>query len=93
MEQALSYLGHFKDDRYPKDNNLAERQVRPFIALRKVIQNYGSNEGAEMATACPSVASTVKLAGLSVWRFLGDFFENFVTGRRKHLEHLRRSPA
>ena len=54
MEQALSYFDHFKDGlflyrrdgRYPIDNNLAERQVRPFTALRKVIQHYGSDEGA-----------------------------------------------
>ena len=101
MEQALSYFDHFKDGlflyrrdgRYPIDNNLAERQVRPFTALRKVIQHYGSDEGAEMASVYLSVVSTVKLAGVSVWRFLGDFFEDAVTGGRKHLGHLRLSPA
>ena len=31
---------------YQIDNNLAERQVRPFTALSKVIQHYGSDEGA-----------------------------------------------
>ena len=101
MEQALSYFDHFKDGlflyrkdgSYPIDNNLAERQVRPFTALRKVIQHYGSDEGAEMAAVYLSVASTVKLAGVSVWRFLGDFFEDVVTGGRKHLGHLRLSPV
>lgn len=101
MEQALSYFDHFKDGlflyrrdgRYPIDNNLAEHQVRPFTALRKVIQHYGSDEGAEMASVYLSVVSTVKLAGVSVWRFLGDFFEDVVTGGRKHLGHLRLSPA
>ena len=33
-----------------------------------------------MAAVYLSVVSTVKLAGQSVWRFLGDFFENMVTG-------------
>lgn len=101
MEQVLSYFDHFKDGlflyrrdgRYPIDNNLAERQVRPFTALRKVIQHYGSDEGAETASVYLSVVSTVKLAGVSVWRFLGDFFEDAVTGGRKHLGHLRLSPA
>ena len=55
MEQALSYFDHFKDGlflyrkdgSYPIDNNLAERQVRPFTAMRKVIQLCGSDEGAD----------------------------------------------
>ena len=68
--------------------------MRPFTALRKVIQHYGSDEGAEMASAYLSVVSTVKLVGgVSVWRFLGDSFEDVVTGGRKHLGHLRLSPA
>ena len=101
MEQALSYFDHFKDGlflyrkggSYPIDNNLAERQVRPFTAMRKVIQHYGSDEGAEMAAVNLSVVGTVKLAGVSVWRFFGDFFGDVVTGGRKHLGHLRLSPA
>ena len=96
MDQALNYFDHFKeglfmyrrDGRYPIDNNLAERQVRPFTALRKAIQHYGSDAGAEMAAVYLSVVSTVKLAGQSVWRFLGDFFEDIVTGGKKHLKLL-----
>lgn len=99
MEQALGYFDHFKDGlflyrrdgRYPIDNNLAERQVRPFTAMRKVIQHYWSDEGAETAAVYLSVVGTVKLAGVSVWHFLGDFFEEVVTGGRKHLERLKLS--
>ena len=69
-----------KDGKYSIDNNLVERQVRPFTALRKAIQYYGSDAGAEMAAVYLSVVSTVKLAGQSVWRFLGDFFEDMVAG-------------
>ena len=69
-----------KDGKYSIDNNLVERQVRPFTALRKAIQYYGSDAGAEMAAVYLSVVSTVKLAGQSVWRFLGDFFKDMVTG-------------
>lgn len=36
------------------------------------------------AAVYPSVVSTVKLAGVSEWRFLGDFFEDVVTGGRTH---------
>ena len=96
MDQALNYFDHFKeglfmcckDGRYPIENNLAERQVRPFTALRKAIQHYGSDAGAEMAAVYLSVVSTVKLAGQSVWRFLGDVFEDMVTGGKKHLSLL-----
>lgn len=88
MEQALGYFDHFKDDLFlyrkdgshPIDNNLAERQVRPFTAMRKVIRHFGSDEGAETAAVYLSVVSTVNLAGVSVRRFLGDFFEDVVTG-------------
>lgn len=77
-----------KDGKYSIDNNLVERQVRPFTALRKAIQYYGSDAGAEMAAVYLSVVSTVKLAGQSVWRFLGGFFEDMVTGGKKHLSLL-----
>ena len=55
----------FKDGSYPIDNDLAERQVRPFTALRKVILHHGSDEGAETAVYL-SVVNTVKLVGVSV---------------------------
>ena len=54
---------YLKDGRYPIDNKLAERQVRPFTELRKAIQHYGSDARAEMAAVCLSIVSTVKLAG------------------------------
>lgn len=46
MAYALNYFDYFKeglfmyrnDGRYPIDNNLVERQVRPFTTLRKAIQ-------------------------------------------------------
>ena len=96
MVHALNNFDHFKeglfmyskDGRYPIDNNLVERQVRPFTALRKAIQHYGSDAGAEMAAVYLSVVSTVKLAGQSVWRFLWDFFEDLETGGKKHLKFL-----
>ena len=74
MEQAPSYFNHFndglflyrKDGCYPIDNNLAEPQVRPFAAMRKVLQHYGSDEGAEMAAVYLSVVGTVKLACVRV---------------------------
>lgn len=81
------------DGSYPIDNNLAERQVRPFTALRKVVQHYGGDEGAETVAIYLSVVSAVKLAGVSVWHFLGDIFEDVVTCGRQHIGHMRLSLA
>ena len=58
------------------------------IAKRKAIQHYGSDVSAEMAEVYLCVVSTVKLTGQSVWRFLGDFFEDMVTGGKKYLSLL-----
>ena len=44
--------------------------------------------GAEITLVYLSVVSTVKLAGQSVWRFLGDFFGDMVTVGKKHLSLL-----
>ena len=41
-----------------------------------------------MAVVYLSVVSTVKLADQSVWLFFSDFFEDMVTGGRKHLSLL-----
>jgi len=38
----------------------------------------GSDAGVEMAVAYHSVISTVKLHGMSCWRYLGEFFKKTV---------------
>lgn len=96
MQEALNYFDHFKEGlflyrtngNYPIDNNIAERQVRPFAAMRKVIEHFGSDEGAEKMSAYLSIVSTVLMSGASVWRFFGDFFEDMITGGKKHLALL-----
>ena len=35
-----------------------------------------------------SIVSTVLMSGASVWRFFGDFFEDMITGGKKHLALL-----
>ena len=76
MGQALNNFDHFKeglfmyrkDGRYPIDNNLAERHVRPFTALQKAIQHYGRRrrgngssifERSEYSEACRSIGMAV----------------------------------
>lgn len=99
MQEALNYFDHFKqglflyrtNGNYPIDNNIAERQVRPFAAMRKVIEHFGSDEGAEKMSSYLSIVSTVLMSGASVWRFFGDFFEDMITGGKKHLALLNLS--
>ena len=99
MQEALNYFDHFKEGlflyrtngNYPIDNNIAERQVRPFTAMRKVIEHFGSDERAEKMSAYLSIVSTVLMSGSSVWRFFGEFFEDMITGGKKHLALLNLS--
>ncbi len=44
--------------------------------------HYGSDEGVEMAVAYHSVISTVKLHGMSCWKYLGEFFKKIFNGCR-----------
>lgn len=88
MQEALNYFDHFKEGlflyrtngEYPIDNNLAERNVRHFAAVRKSILHFGSGGGAEMAAVYHTIINTVQIRKRSVWTFFGDFFLDMVTG-------------
>ena len=93
LTEALNYLDKFwdgifayqKDGNYPIDNNLAERTIRKLTTQRNNSLHYGSDEGVEMAAAYHSVISTVKLHGMSCWRYLGEFFKKIFNGCRDFL--------
>ena len=93
LTEALNYLCKFrdgifayrKDGHYPIDNNIAERTVRKLTTQRNNSLHYGSDEGVEMAVAYHSVISTVKLHGMSCWRYLGEFFQKIFNGCRDFL--------
>lgn len=93
LTEALHYLDKFwkeitaytKDGRYPIDNNLAERAIRPLTTQRNSMLHFGSDEGVEMAATYHSIISTVKLHGSSVWEFLGTFFKNILNGCRDYV--------
>ena len=90
LTEALNYLDKFwdgifayqKDGNYPIDNNIAERTIRKLTTQRNNSLHYGSDEGVEMAVAYHSVISTVKLHGMSCWRYLGEFFKKIFNGCR-----------
>ena len=93
LTEALNYLNKFwdgifayqKDGHYPIDNNIAERTIRKLTTQRNNSLHYGSDAGVEMAVAYHSVISTVKLHGMSCWRYLGEFFKNIFNGCRDFL--------
>ena len=90
LTEALNYLDKFwdgifayqKDGDYPIDNNIAERTIRKLTTQRNNSLHYGSDDGVEMAVAYHSVISTVKLHGMSCWRYLGEFFKKIFNGCR-----------
>ena len=59
-----------------------ERTIRKLTTQRNNSLHYGSDEGVEMAVAYHSVISTVKLHGMSCWRYLGEFFKKIFNGCR-----------
>ena len=93
LTEALNYLDKFwdgifayqKDGDYPIDNNIAERTIRKLTTQRNNSLHYGSDDGVEMAVAYHSVISTVKLHGMSCWRYLGEFFKKIFNGCRDFL--------
>ena len=56
--------------------------------FREILVINGSYVGSKLAAVYLSVVSTVKLDDQSVWRFLGDFFDDMVTGWKNHLSFL-----
>lgn len=56
--------------------------------FKEVLVINGSYVGSKLAAVYLSVVSTVKLDDQSVWRFLGDFFDDMVTGWKNHLSFL-----
>ena len=59
-----------------------ERTIRKLTTQRNNTLHYGSDEGVEMVVAYHSVISTVKLYGMSSWRYLDEFFKKIFNGCR-----------
>ncbi len=93
LQAALNYLDKFWDNifaythngKFPIDNNIAERAVRPLTTQRNSMLHFGSNEGTEMAATYHSIISTVKMHGRSAWEYLGKFFTKIFNGCRDFL--------
>jgi len=63
----------------PADNNLAERQIRPAVIVRKNSQSNRSDRGAATQAILMSVYRTLKLRGLNPTEIITAALRNYVT--------------
>lgn len=75
----------YRDDgEYSIDNNIAERNVRPFTIDRKNTMTFGSEEGIECAATYHTIIQTCRMMGVRVLRYLQEFFKKFSEGCRDY---------
>ena len=78
-EEWLPFLYHLEVD---ATNNLAERQIRPFVICRKLSAGNRSDWGAELQTTIMSIFATCRQRGLDFVSVLTDALA------QPHLAHL-----
>jgi hypothetical protein len=79
LAKHAEYLFTFLDyDHVPFDNNLAERQIRPAVILRKNGQSNRSARGAATQAVLMSVYRTLKLRGLNPTKTIADALKTYL---------------
>ena len=73
-----------EDGEYSIDNNIAERNVRPFTVDRKNTMTFGSEEGIDCAATYHTIIQTCRMMGVRVLRYLQEFFKKFSEGCRDY---------
>ena len=92
MEKAIRYLDTFwkqlfrylDDGRYPIDNNIAERNIRPLAGERKNSLFFGSHKMAKASAMYHTAISTCRMMGVSVMEYLKTFFRRIIEGERNY---------
>ena len=80
LAKHAEYLFTFLDyDHVPFDSNLAERQIRPAVILRKHGQSNRSARGAATQAVLMSVYRTLKLHGLNPTKTSADALKAYLT--------------
>jgi transposase len=72
--ELLTFLDHPKIEGH---NNLAERQIRPHVILRKITFQNRSQKGIMNHNVLSSIIQTAKLNGLNPFKVLQDLLFNF----------------
>ncbi len=83
LGKALTYLnnqwerliGYLDDGRYPIDNNVAERAIRPFAIGRKNGLFSNSQAGAKASANLYSLVETAKANQLNPYEYLTHIFK------------------
>lgn len=77
-----------EDGEYSIDNNIAERNVRPFTVDRKNTMTFGSEEGIDCAATYHTIIQTCRMMGVKVLKYLQSFFKKFSEGCRDYAQML-----
>lgn len=70
-------MKHRENREYSIDNNIVERNVRPFTVDRKNTMTFGSEEAIECAATYHTIIQTCRMMGVRVLRYLQEFFKKF----------------
>ena len=80
LAKYAEYLFTFLDYAdVPFENNLAEREIRPAVVLRKNSQSNRSDRGAATQAVLMSVYRTLKLRGLNPTKTIADALKTYLT--------------
>lgn len=66
-----------EDGEYSIDNNIAERNVRPFTVDRKNTMTFGREDGIDCAATYHTFIQTCRMMGVKVLKYLQRFFKKF----------------
>ena len=73
---------------YSIDNNIVERNVRPFTVDRKNTMTFGSEEGIDCAATNHTIIQTCRKMGVKVLKYLQGFFKKYSDGCRDYAQML-----
>ena len=77
-----------EDGEYSIDNNIAERNVRPFTVVRKNTMTFESEEGIDYAATYHIIIQTCRMMGVKVLKYLHSFFKKFSKCCRDYAQML-----
>ena len=77
-----------EDGEYSIDNNIVERNVRPFTVDRKNTMTFGSEEGIDCVATYHTIIQTCRMMGVKVLKYLQSFFKKFSEGCRDYAQML-----